>query len=80
MFGHDAVQFFSILALSNTVGYQQAMQNIQLVASGKVLKSLTETDAEEAMSIAKILSGKEAAAQIPSLITAIEGAQEIAET
>jgi len=59
------------LAAQNAIAQQQALGTVLTTAVGKIVKSLTEADAEEAVSLGKILSGDDVAQKISSLIGAL---------
>ena len=78
----DGPSFYHNLAMSNAVNQQnltaqnaiaqqQALGTVLTTAVGKIVKSLTEADAEEAISLNKVLSGDDVAAKISSLIGAL---------
>jgi hypothetical protein len=56
------------LAAQNAIAQQQALGTVLTAAVGKIVKALTEADAEEAVSLSKIMSGDDVAAKIGSLI------------
>ena len=76
----EAPAYYMGLAMGGTVAHQQSMQNIQTAAVGKILKYLTQSDAEEAMSFVKMMSGNDPASQISSIGAALAGSQVASKT
>ncbi len=72
----EAPAFYSGLAMANATAHQQAMQQIQLAATGAIVKKLTEIDAAEAVSVLKATSGNEVASTIAQLLAALGGGQQ----
>jgi hypothetical protein len=72
----DAPAYYSGLAMGNAVAHQQSMQNIQLAAVGKIVKYLTEANAEESMAVLKMMSGNDPASQIANLMAALSSGQQ----
>jgi len=59
------------LAAQNSIAQQQALGTVLTAAVGKIVKALTEADAEEAVSLNKLMSGDDVAQKISSLIGAL---------
>jgi len=59
------------LAAQNAIAQQQALGTVLTAAVGKIVKALTEADAEEAVSLSKVMSGDDVAQKIASLIGAL---------
>ena len=76
----DSPAFYTGLAMGNAVNHQQAMQQVQLAATGSIVKSLTEMDPAQAVSVLKATSGNEVASQIAALAAALSGNQQGAKT
>ena len=72
----EAPAFYSALAMGNAVAHQQQMQTIQAAAVGSVIKSLTEVDPAEAVSLLKATSGNEVASTFAQLLSALGAGQQ----
>lgn len=58
------------LAVQNSVNYQLAMQQVQVAATGKIVKGLVETDIAESGGLASILQVLAKTAQTTPPVTA----------
>lgn len=76
----EAPAFYSGLAMGNAVAHQQSMQQIQLAATGSIVKALTEIDPTEAVSVLKATTGNEVAGAITALQSALASAQQQVKT
>lgn len=73
----DAGGFYSGLAMQNAVNHQQSMQQIQLAATGQIVKRLNEVDVTEALSILTTTRGAETLpAEIIQLMSALNANQQ----
>ena len=72
----EAPAFYSAIAMANATAHQQAMQQVQLAAVGKIVKYLTEPDIEEASASVKMASGNDLAQQFMALLAAIATGQQ----
>ncbi|HMQ16779.1 MAG: RebB family R body protein [Planctomycetes bacterium] len=68
------------LAAQNAIAQQQALGTVLTAAVGKIVKALTEADAEEAASLNKVFSGDDVASKIASLLSALGSGQVAAKT
>ena len=69
--------FYTNMAYGNAVAHQQAMQQLQLAATGQIVKKLTEVDMLEALSVLKASSGNDVAQQLAQLMAVIAGNQQM---
>ena len=76
----DGPGFYQNMGYANAVSHQQAMNNIQLAATGRIVKYLGEMDAEEAVSVLKATTGNEVAGAITALQSALASAQQQVKT
>ena len=74
----EAPAFYSGLAMGNAVAHQQAMQQVQIAATGAIVKGLTEIDPTEAVSALKATSGNEVAGTIAAILGALGSGQQSA--
>ena len=72
----EAPAFYSALAMGNATAHQQSMQQVQLAATGAIVKKLTEIDVAEAVSILKASSGNEVASNLAQLLSALGAGQQ----
>ena len=76
----EAGAFYAALAMGNAVSNQQAMDQVRLAAIGSIVKSLTEVDPTEAVSMLKATTGNDLAQAISALQAAISSSQMQAKT
>lgn len=76
----DAPAFYTALAMGNAVSHQQAMQQVQIAATGQIIKNLSEVDPTEAIAVLKATSGNDLAQQISALTSALSQAQQASKT
>ena len=62
--------------MGNATAHQQSMQQVQLAATGAIVKKLTEIDVAEAVSILKASSGNEVASNLAQLLSALGAGQQ----
>ena len=71
----EAPAFYSGLAMGNAVAHQQAMQQIQIAATGSIVKYLTESDPNEAVSVLKTVSGNDLGGALASILASLAAGQ-----
>ncbi len=69
--------YFTNILYGNAVAHQQAMQQIQLAATGSIVKGLTEMDIGQAVAVLKAAGGLDPGV-LASLMAALGGGQVMA--
>lgn len=69
--------FYTNLAFGNAIAHQQAMQQLQLAATGSIVKALTEMDIGQAVAVLKAAGGLDPGV-LASLMAALGGGQVMA--
>ncbi len=70
----DGPAFYTNLSYGNAVAHQQAMQQVQLAATGSIVKALTEMDIGQAVAVLKAAGGLDPTA-MAGLMGALSGGQ-----
>lgn len=76
----EGPSFYANLAMGDSVAHQRGVNTIRESALGSIVKSLTESDPTEAVSVLKMLSGNDQAQQLQSLLAAIASGQQVVKT